>query len=138
MLGVFVDTETSGLDPFLHVPIDLGIVVVDLSSGEEKASYETLLSVTDEEWHAKDPNSAAIHGITYEQLKTGVSLPVTCDGCAPGTMAKVVYRASQAEYTPPVIYSVGSREKLLYRVELKPEHPTDLPLGLPVDVELPQ
>jgi oligoribonuclease len=73
MLGVFVDTETSGLDPFLHVPIDLGVVVVDLSSGEEKASYETLLTVTDEEWHGKDPNSAAIHGLTFEQLATGVS-----------------------------------------------------------------
>ena len=75
MLGVFIDTETSGLDPFLHVPIELGIVVVDLMTGQEIAAYETLLSVTDEEWHAKDPNSAAIHGITLEQLSTGVSRP---------------------------------------------------------------
>ena len=72
MLGVFIDTETSGLDPFIHVPIDLGLVVVDLITGREEASYETLLSVTDEEWHAKDPNSAAIHGITFEQLVAGI------------------------------------------------------------------
>jgi oligoribonuclease len=73
MLGVFIDTETSGLDPFLHVPIEIGVVVVDLMTGQEMASYETLLCATDEEWQASDPNSAAIHGIAFEQLKTGVS-----------------------------------------------------------------
>ena len=73
MLGVFLDTETSGLDPFVHVPIDLGLVVVDLMTGRELASYETLLFVTDEEWQAKDPNSIAIHGITLEQISLGLS-----------------------------------------------------------------
>jgi len=73
MLGVFVDIETSGLDPFVHVPIDLGLVVVDLVTGQEKASYETLLSVTNEEWNAKDPTSASIHGISFEQLSCGIA-----------------------------------------------------------------
>ena len=68
MLGVFVDIETSGLDPFIHVPIDIGLVVVDLATGRELSSYETLLSVTEEEWQAKDPSSSEIHGISFEQL----------------------------------------------------------------------
>ena len=42
----------------------------------------------------------------------------------------------RAEYTPPVIYSVGSREKLVFRIEAKPEDGAGLNPGLPVDVDL--
>nr|WP_295830558.1 HlyD family efflux transporter periplasmic adaptor subunit [uncultured Azospirillum sp.] len=62
----------------------------------------------------------------------GGTLSVRCDGCPPGLSARVTRVASQAEYTPPVIYSVGSREKLVFRVEAVPERP--LNPGLPVDV----
>lgn len=62
----------------------------------------------------------------------GGALSVRCDGCPPGLSARVTRVASQAEYTPPVIYSVGSREKLVFRVEAVPDRP--LNPGLPVDV----
>ncbi|WP_284198480.1 HlyD family secretion protein, partial [Azospirillum oryzae] len=62
----------------------------------------------------------------------GGTLSVRCDGCPPGLSARVTRIASQAEYTPPVIYSVGSREKLVFRVEAVPDRP--LNPGLPVDV----
>ncbi|CAO3414298.1 HlyD family secretion protein [Azospirillum endophyticum] len=66
----------------------------------------------------------------------GVGLSVRCDGCPTGLSARVTRIASQAEYTPPVIYSVGSREKLVFRVEAQVEPAPDRPLnpGLPVDV----
>ena len=73
MLGVFVDTETTGLDPFLHVPIEIAIVVVDLATGVEIGSYETLLLVSDEEWRSQDVNSSLIHGISRERLTKGLS-----------------------------------------------------------------
>lgn len=68
----------------------------------------------------------------------GGALSVRCDGCPPGLSARVTRIASQAEYTPPVIYSVGSREKLVFRVEARMEAISDRPLnpGLPVDVWL--
>lgn len=62
----------------------------------------------------------------------GGALSVRCDGCPPGLSARVTRVASQAEYTPPVIYSVGSREKLVFRVEAVPDRP--LNPGVPVDV----
>ena len=46
--------------------------------------------------------------------------------------------AAQAEYTPPIIYSKGSREKLVFRIEAAPD-PQQAPTlnpGLPVDVRL--
>lgn len=69
-------------------------------------------------------------------LKLDSRLPVTCDGCAAGLTARVAYIAPKAEYTPPVIYSVGNREKLVFRVELVPDTPLAFAPGQPVDVGL--
>ena len=71
MLGVFLDTETSGLDPFVHVPLELAFVIVDLFSGRELAAYETLLQVDNEAWVSRDVNSVAINGLTREELDRG-------------------------------------------------------------------
>lgn len=70
----------------------------------------------------------------------GTILRVRCDGCPAGLGARVTHVASRAEYTPPIIYSVGSREKLVFRVEAAPDSPLDPSLnpGLPVDVDLAQ
>jgi HlyD family secretion protein len=57
-----------------------------------------------------------------------------CDGCAKGLRAKISFVSAQPEFTPPVIYSRSSRDKLVFLVEALPEHPRDLTPGLPVDV----
>jgi HlyD family secretion protein len=58
-----------------------------------------------------------------------------CDSCAAGLRARIVYVSPRAEYTPPVIYSVGSRDKLVYMVEAVPiDPPVRLNPGQPVDV----
>jgi HlyD family secretion protein len=71
-------------------------------------------------------------------MRPGVKIEAGCDGCAEPIVATVDFVAAQAEYTPPVIYSRGSREKLVFRVEAvpSPEQATMLRPGLPVDVRL--
>ena len=71
-------------------------------------------------------------------MRPGVKIEASCDGCAEPIVATVDFVAAQAEYTPPVIYSRGSREKLVFRVEAvpSPEQATMLRPGLPVDVRL--
>lgn len=65
----------------------------------------------------------------------GSTVTVRCDGCGKPIKAKINYVASQSEYTPPVIYSIGSRDKLVYRIEAQPEIFTPiLKPGLPVDI----
>lgn len=54
---------------------------------------------------------------TVSQLKIGESVTFTCDGCRGIGKAKIYYISPQAEYTPPVIYSRDTREKLVYRIE---------------------
>lgn len=67
--------------------------------------------------------------------ETGRIVTFRCDGCPAGLSARIVYVSPRAEYTPPVIYSVGSREKLVYMVEAVPlGAPVRLKPGQPVDV----
>jgi HlyD family secretion protein len=77
-----------------------------------------------------------------EALRATVALServaLACDGCPAGLEARVGYVSAEAEYTPPVIYSVESRQKLVYMVEALPEGPAAaLSPGQIVDVTLP-
>jgi HlyD family secretion protein len=72
------------------------------------------------------------------RVAPGARVSATCDGCPAPVAATVRYVAREAEFTPPVIYSRGSREKLVFLVEAWPA-PADaarLRPGLPVDVTL--
>ena len=71
-------------------------------------------------------------------LRPGRIVEATCDRCAGPIRGTVNFIAPQAEYTPPVIYSRGSREKLVFRVEAvpAPDQAAALRPGLPVDVRL--
>jgi HlyD family secretion protein len=72
------------------------------------------------------------------KLRPGQAVEARCDGCAGPIRATIDFIAPQAEYTPPVIYSRGSREKLVFRVEAAPapEQAATLRPGLPVDVRV--
>ena len=51
------------------------------------------------------------------RVQVGRRCDLRCDGCAAGMTATVRFIAPEAEYTPPVIYSVDSRGKLVFMVE---------------------
>ena len=53
-------------------------------------------------------------------LKPGRSVSLHCDGCGADVAALVSYIASEPEYTPPVIYSNDTRDKLVFMVEARP------------------
>ena len=70
-------------------------------------------------------------------IKIGETVTVTCDACASGLKAKVTFIARSAEYTPPVIYSLEERAKLVYLIEAFPDNPEKFRVGQPVSVTLP-
>lgn len=74
---------------------------------------------------------------TRAAIALGTRLEVACDGCPTGLAAEVSYVADQPEFTPPVIYSVDNRQKLVYLVEARPSR-QDISLqpGQIVDVRL--
>jgi HlyD family secretion protein len=62
---------------------------------------------------------------------------VRCDGCGKPIDAAIRFIAPQAEFTPPVIYSLQNRANLVFLVEAWPRAPSAaLHPGLPVDVML--
>ncbi len=69
-------------------------------------------------------------------LAIGQAVTIHCDGCGAPMAARIDFIATQAEYTPPVIYSNSQRSRLVFMVEARPD-PKDgarLKPGQPVDV----
>jgi HlyD family secretion protein len=66
--------------------------------------------------------------------RPGTRIAFECDGCKDGLSARINFVSPRAEFTPPVIYSRDVRDRLVFLVEALPDHPADLPPGLPVDV----
>lgn len=71
MLGIFLDSETNGLNPKKHHIIELAYKIIDVESGEIKECYEAVLSHSLEEWKKSDPSSIHITGFTWEEIKKG-------------------------------------------------------------------
>ena len=67
-------------------------------------------------------------------LSVGEEVRVACDNCAPDLTAKIYFIATAAEYTPPVIYSMDERDRLVYLVQARPVKPDSLRVGQPVSI----
>jgi HlyD family secretion protein len=70
-------------------------------------------------------------------IHPGDGVTVSVDGAPHSFAGKVSYISPRAEYTPPVIYSKESRNKLVYMIEavFDPESSAQLHPGQPVDVQ---
>jgi HlyD family secretion protein len=69
-----------------------------------------------------------------------MTVVVACDACPAGLTAEVSFISPEAEFTPPVIFSEETREKLVTMVEARPTQGrlTALKPGQPVSVRLPE
>jgi HlyD family secretion protein len=68
------------------------------------------------------------------KLAIGDEVRVACDNCAADLTAKIYFIATMAEYTPPVIYSLDERNKLVYLIQALPSRPEALRVGQPISV----
>ena len=69
LLGVFLDSETNGLDWTTHVILEISFIIKNLITGEEVATYDTLILPSDEEWRRSDQESLLFTGISKESLQ---------------------------------------------------------------------
>jgi HlyD family secretion protein len=69
-------------------------------------------------------------------LKIGDTIGVSCDGCQSGITAKISFVARSSEFTPPVIYSMDERSKLVFLIEARTTTPELLRVGQPISVTL--
>ena len=72
------------------------------------------------------------------RIKIGEEVRVSFDGALGAYSATVNYISTEAEFTPPVIYSRENRSKLVYMIEAKfaPADAANLRPGQPADVNL--
>jgi HlyD family secretion protein len=65
--------------------------------------------------------------------RPGERVRFACDGCQTGLTAKISYISPRPEFTPPVIYSRETRDRMVFLVEAIPS--ARLNPGQPVDVQ---
>lgn len=70
------------------------------------------------------------------KLRLGKKVVVACDGCSRSYTGRTSFISPSAEYTPPVIFSDQTNDKLIYRIEAEfgPEEAIHLHPGQPVRV----
>jgi DNA polymerase-3 subunit epsilon/oligoribonuclease len=71
VLGIFLDTETNGLNPFVHRVLEIAFKIVDLTTGTVVDTYGATVKQSHEEWKRSDPASLKVNGFSYDMVKLG-------------------------------------------------------------------
>jgi HlyD family secretion protein len=114
-------------------PVSGTIQQIYFREGEMVAAQRPVLSIM-------PPGNMKIRFFVSEtelpRLAIGDEVRVACDNCAADLTAKIYFIATSAEYTPPVIYSLDERNKLVYLIQARPARPDALRVGQPISVYL--
>lgn len=74
MLGIFLDTETNGLDSKRHHVLEIAFKIIDVADGSLCDTFDSLVSINPEDWKNSDLTSLKVTGLTWEDLKRGKSM----------------------------------------------------------------
>lgn len=116
------------------VPRDGRILDVFYHKGEVVTAGQPIVEILPPEivrvrFYAPEPELAGI--------ALGERISIACDGCPTDLAAEITFIASEAEFTPPVIFTREERAKLVFLIEARPLAPSEtLKPGLPVEVKL--
>lgn len=72
MLGIFLDSETNGLNSKKHRIIEIAYQIIDVYTGEAKDTFHSVVSVSPEEWSQSDPESLKVNGFKWEEVAHGM------------------------------------------------------------------
>jgi HlyD family secretion protein len=70
------------------------------------------------------------------KVTLGDGVKIQCDGCKNDIEARITFISRASEFTPPVIYSLEERSKLVFLIEARTPTPDRLRVGQPVTVRL--
>lgn len=71
MIGIFLDTETNGLNSSVHKIIEIAFKIVDLTNGELKEEFQTIVAQSIEIWEKSDQESLKVNGFTWAEVSQG-------------------------------------------------------------------
>lgn len=112
-------------------PVSGSVQQIYFREGEMASAQRPVIAILPPEnlkvrFYVNEPNIA--------KVKIGDVVQLQCDGCAAMMKAVVTFKSQNVEYTPPVIYSLEERAKLVFLVQARPENPAALHVGQPVRV----
>jgi DNA polymerase-3 subunit epsilon/oligoribonuclease len=73
VLGIFLDSETNGLNFQTHRIIEIAFQIVHVLDGQVLDTFESTVLATPEEWKKSDPASLKVNGFTWEETSKGPS-----------------------------------------------------------------
>ena len=71
MKGVFLDTETNGLNFHKHRVIEIALKIIDLENGDVIDEYSSVVLLSEEQWALSDPVSLKVNGFKWDEVKRG-------------------------------------------------------------------
>jgi len=71
MFGIFLDTETNGLNFYSHRVLEIAFQVVHLETSKCLHRYESIVKQPMDVWQKSNPESLKINGFTLEKMQTG-------------------------------------------------------------------
>jgi oligoribonuclease len=71
VIGIFLDTETNGLDFFQNKTLEIAFCLMNLENFEILMRYESCVFYPKEIFLKSDPQSLYINGFTYDLIETG-------------------------------------------------------------------
>jgi HlyD family secretion protein len=116
-----------------YAPVDGTVQQIYFRVGETVPAQRPVLSIM-------PPGNIKIRFYVAEpelpKLAIGDEVRLVCDNCAADLTARIYFISTAAEYTPPVIYSLDERNKLVYLIQARPTRPDSLRVGQPISVYL--
>ena len=73
MLGIFLDSETNGLNAMKHRIIEIAFKIIDVRTGELKDQFQSHISASFEEWEKSDPACLQVNGFTWPEVSQAAS-----------------------------------------------------------------
>lgn len=92
MIGIFLDSETNGLNFQRHQVIEIAYKLVNMLNGETIAEYDSLITQPIEEWEKSDPDSLKVNGFTWDEVQKGKDQDVVADEIKQGFQAAGIER----------------------------------------------
>ena len=71
MIGIFLDIETTGLDPLKHRVIEIAFRLINLYDGAEVSFYKSIVYQSEPVWKQSDPRSLQINGFNPSKVECG-------------------------------------------------------------------
>lgn len=70
--GIFIDIETTGLDPTRHRTLEVACQLIDLTNGQQRGAYHRVVKQPIEVWERSDRVSLSVNGFQWEDLAVGL------------------------------------------------------------------